>query len=120
MKRSLIKCFVVGVCMTALGCSMQRTTDAGSMSKMIRVYPEDGQKPIGLIHVETWSPTLFCLKLGSASLSESQNEVIRQAEGLGADAVVNVRNNVEVRMPWPLPFIVGWEEYHVWGMAVKK
>lgn len=120
MRSSFWGCFAVAACVLAQGCAMKHTTDAGATSKMIRVCPEDGQKPAGLIHVETWSPTLFCQKLGDASLSKSQAELVRQAEMLGAVAVVNPRSNVEVRMPWPLPFIIGWEEYHVWGMAVKK
>jgi hypothetical protein len=99
---------------------MHHTTAAGGAPEMMRAGPEEGQKPVGLIHVETWTPTLFCMNLGSASLSASQAEVVRQAEMLGADAVVYPRSHVEVRMPFPLPFIVGWSEYHVWGMAVKR
>jgi hypothetical protein len=120
MKPSFFGACMVAACVLAQGCAMNHTTVQGSTPKMVRVCPEEGQKPLGLIHVETWAPTLFCIKLGYASLSASQDEVVRQAEMLGADAVVYPRNHVEVRMPFPLPFIIGWNEYHVWGMAVKK
>jgi hypothetical protein len=118
--RQLIAIFCAGIAGVMMqGCAMRHTTE-GASPKMVRVFPEEGAKPIGLIHVETWSPTLFCQKLGGASLTKSQHEVVRQAEMIGATSVVYPRNHVEVRMPWPLPFIIGWEEYHVWGMAVKK
>ncbi len=103
----------------AQGCSFQHSAAVNS-DKMVRVYPEEGHKPIALLHTETWSLTLFCQNIGGASLADSQRELVHRAKMLGADAVVYPKNHVETRMPFPLPFIIGWEEYHVWGMAVKK
>lgn len=116
----LLSVCILLVMFLAQGCSFQHSVTKGNTDKIVRVYPEDGQKPLGMIHVETWSPTLFCLKLGGASLAKSQKEMVRQAKLLEADAIVYPKNHVETRMPFPLPFIIGWEEYHVWGMAVKK
>jgi hypothetical protein len=101
------------------GCAFRSNAVLGG-SGMIRAYPDRPCKVVGLVHAETWCAALFYkAKLGSASLETATMAMEAEARNLGADAIVNVKNHVEVHMPLPVPFIAGWHEYHVWGTAVR-
>jgi len=101
------------------GCAFQHTSLSPD-SAGIRMYPDRKATPLAAIHVETWEPRLFYgIKLGNASLEKSERVLVERAKAMGADVVISPKNHVETHCPSPFPFIIGWKEYHVWGVAVK-
>jgi len=119
MRYSLL-CLVGAAALFGSGCAMYHSTTPGALSSVYQINPPTNAKPVAVVHAETWCPALFYyIKLGNASLDKSQERAALAATAAGADAIVYPQNHVEVHMPLPLPFILGWHEYHVWGLAVK-
>ena len=85
---------------------------------------------LGLIHVEKWTVTVLYYFPLSGDFDDAMKLLRKEANALGADAVINVRVIVETntsgkpiflgaKLPYYVPILVGWKEYHASGMAIR-
>ncbi|OGL40330.1 MAG: hypothetical protein A3C43_00100 [Candidatus Schekmanbacteria bacterium RIFCSPHIGHO2_02_FULL_38_11] len=113
------------------GCSFTHYANIGEGYKpVILDRVERPYEEIGVVHVETWTTTLFWLIPFISSLDKAYTKLHDDAGNMGADAIINVEAHVDNRTLGGymgfisgrgpgIPFILGSTDYHVSGMAIK-
>lgn len=82
---------------------------------------EAGYKPVGIVHGESWSIGVlwFWTVNPGANLERAKQNMLDEARKYGADKVVDVQPLVLRQMYLWAP-LIGQNEYHASGVAVKK
>lgn len=106
--------------MAVSGCYLPRHAVLNDDFFMHRELVKRPFEELGLVHAEVWGATLYWSQ-SSADLQKAAGSALMvEARKHGADAVVDIDVSVENHYSLLLSlFIVGWEECHATGTAIR-